>query len=98
MSFDFCLEKGGRYVIGHFGSDRERKNPLIRIGAPVPLLMETRKGRTFTRQEIRDRWIVSENITRYQNKLQSESNTDERKLLEELIAIEKAKLNEDHPD
>lgn len=43
-------------------------------------------------REIMDRWIATQNIARYQDKLKLESDICERKLLEGLIAIEKMKL------
>ena len=38
-------------------------------------------------------WIARENIGRFEEKLKREADTCERKLLEGLIAIERAKLN-----
>lgn len=54
-------------------------------------------GQKFGQREVTDRWIATENIARYQDKLNLESDICERKLLERLIAIEKAKFSKNPP-
>ena len=51
-------------------------------------------GQKSDPREVLDQWIATENIARYQDKLKFESDTCERKFLEGLIAVEKARLSQ----
>jgi hypothetical protein len=51
-------------------------------------------GHKFDLVQTIDQWIAIEKIAEYQNKLKSESDICERKLLEGLITLEKIKLGQ----